>query len=332
MDEVEVDVDQPVGRPRARPRSCRTSSSASQLLLRPAATTARSSRRLFAIVLEVVREVGVEGDGVALGERVAPRRRRPGSAAPASTTAVSRRPARASAGRRARRWRHPGSSGCSETSARWPGSGGVSSSTRWPAAACASGPRRARTTTTWRVLVEAQQLGEAQLEPGGDPAGDGERRAGLAALDLGEHRRADAAALGEVAQREAHRVAQRPDPGPDGSVLGRDARSRGCTLSRTDVCCTIGPGVSSVDGSAQSRSSAPSWSSRAFSAQLLGHMTRGLAALPASQFRRRGHPRNPGRASRSSGDSCCWRASGPSFPPGACGGSRAAYRSPAWAH
>ena len=54
---------------------------------------------------------------------------------------------------------------------------------------------------TTPLLVEAQQLGEPQLEAGGDPAGDLQRRARLAALDLAEHRRADAAALGEVAQR-----------------------------------------------------------------------------------------------------------------------------------
>jgi hypothetical protein len=34
------------------------------------------------------------------------------------------------------------------------------------------------------LLVEAQQLAEAQLQAGGDAAGDGERRARLAALDL----------------------------------------------------------------------------------------------------------------------------------------------------
>ena len=38
---------------------------------------------------------------------------------------------------------------------------------------------------------------------------DGERRACLAALDLGEHRGRDAAALGQVAQREVHGLAQR---------------------------------------------------------------------------------------------------------------------------
>ena len=54
-----------------------------------------------------------------------------------------------------------------------------------------------------------------QLEAVGDAAGDGERRAGLPTLDLAEHRRADAAALGEVAEAEVHRLAQRADAGPD---------------------------------------------------------------------------------------------------------------------
>ena len=68
---------------------------------------------------------------------------------------------------------------------------------------------RARTIVTVPGLVEPQELAEAQLEAGGDPAGDLQRRARLAALDLAEHRRADAGALGEVAQREVHRLAQR---------------------------------------------------------------------------------------------------------------------------
>src|SRR2546423_948388 len=61
------------------------------------------------------------------------------------------------------------------------------------------------------VLVKAQQLREAQLQAVGDLAGHRQRRAGLAALDLREHRRRDAAALGEVAQREPHRLTQRLD-------------------------------------------------------------------------------------------------------------------------
>ena len=59
------------------------------------------------------------------------------------------------------------------------------------------------------ALVEAQQLRKRQLESGGDPRRRLKRRARLATLDLRQHRRADAAALGEIAQREAHRLAQR---------------------------------------------------------------------------------------------------------------------------
>ena len=70
------------------------------------------------------------------------------------------------------------------------------------------------------ALVEAQQLRERQVEAGGDLRRDRDRRARLAALDLREHRRADPAALGEVAQREAHRVAQRVNSGADAIVLG----------------------------------------------------------------------------------------------------------------
>ena len=58
------------------------------------------------------------------------------------------------------------------------------------------------------VLVEPQQLAQPQLQAGGDPRGDLQRRAGLPPLDLREHRRGDAAALREVAQREVHRLAQ----------------------------------------------------------------------------------------------------------------------------
>ena len=85
-------------------------------------------------------------------------------------------------------------------------------------------------------LVEAQQLAEAQLEPGGDAAGDLQRRARLAALDLAEHRGADARAQREVAQREVHRLAQgahaRPDV--DGGVSREQPRYKR-TLSHTAV-------------------------------------------------------------------------------------------------
>src|SRR3954452_24388735 len=75
-------------------------------------------------------------------------------------------------------------------------------------------------------LIETQQLRERQLEPAGDPPGDRQRRAGLAAFGLGEHRRAHARAGGQVAQREVHAFAQRPDPVADSSVLGCECAHR----------------------------------------------------------------------------------------------------------
>ena len=48
--------------------------------------------------------------------------------------------------------------------------------------------------------------------------GDGQGRAGLAALDLGQHRRAHAAAVGQVAQRQALRLAQRANTRAHGAM------------------------------------------------------------------------------------------------------------------
>ena len=109
-----------------------------------------------------------------------------------------------------------------ESSARWPGSGGVSISIAVAAArrrrpaALAGADDRDRA-----ALVEAQQLRQPQLEPGGDPRRDRERRARLAALDLRQHRRADAAALGEVAQRQVHASRSALTRGP---IAGAPAR------------------------------------------------------------------------------------------------------------
>jgi hypothetical protein len=88
-------------------------------------------------------------------------------------------------------------------------------------------------------LVEAQQLAEPQLEAVGDAAGDREGRARLAALDLREHRGADAAALREVAEAEVHRLAQGADAGADldlvVDLLVGDGHGEMRTLSRTSV-------------------------------------------------------------------------------------------------
>ena len=63
--------------------------------------------------------------------------------------------------------------------------------------------------------------------------GDLQRRARLAALDLAEHRRGDAAALGEVAQREVHSLAQRADAWPeDGDGLA----GRGYVITYMSLC------------------------------------------------------------------------------------------------
>jgi hypothetical protein len=87
-------------------------------------------------------------------------------------------------------------------------------------------------------LVEAQQLREPQVEPPSDAGRDRQGRAGLAALDLGEHRRGDARALREVAQRERQPLAQGADPRTQGAqhpgrrVGGLD---RHCTTVRYHV-------------------------------------------------------------------------------------------------
>src|SRR4051794_34687943 len=58
------------------------------------------------------------------------------------------------------------------------------------------------------TLVEPQQLRERELQPRGDLRGDSQGRAGLAALDLREHRSRDATALRKIAEREAHALAE----------------------------------------------------------------------------------------------------------------------------
>ena len=143
----------------------------------------------------------------------------------------------------------PGSRTCRETSARCPGSGGVSSSIA-VAAAAAGAARGGAADGDVLALVEAQQLRERQLQAGGDLGGDGQGRAGLAALDLREHRRADAGALGQVAQREPHRVAQGADAGADGgrrwvarwspSAVADFVRGATAAYVITDVCILMG--------------------------------------------------------------------------------------------
>ena len=74
VDQVEVDVDQTPPPPRGRPRSFRTCSwgrARLSLLLSPAAMTAMKRVVALAVVLEMVGQIGVEGDAVALLQVVA---------------------------------------------------------------------------------------------------------------------------------------------------------------------------------------------------------------------------------------------------------------------
>ena len=242
VDEMEVDVDQARRRPRVAPRSCRTSSLGSSSVPRSRHLVHRSvsfvsARRRPRPGARPSSRRGSRSDGEGRRRRWrcrrsragGPRRRPPARPRPTERRRSRGCPARGSADRRRRRSRRPASSRWRETSARWPGSGGVSSSISWPRPA-APATAAAADDDHVAALVEPQQLREGQLEAGGDPGGDGQRRAGLAALDLRQHRGADAAALGQVAQRQAHRLAQRLDPGADrdrvARRLGRRRRAR----------------------------------------------------------------------------------------------------------
>ena len=85
VDEVQVDVEQAVGDLVRLPDLVeqRLGVIERQLLLRPAATTAQKRASLLAVVLEVVRQVGVEGHAVARRRARGARRRRRSVSAPA---------------------------------------------------------------------------------------------------------------------------------------------------------------------------------------------------------------------------------------------------------
>src|SRR5262249_17363368 len=68
-----------------------------------------------------------------------------------------------------------------------------------------------------------------QLQAGGDLLGDGQRRARLPPLHLGEHRRAHPAPLGQVPQREVHSLAQAANPLAEGAA---GVRGRGRPVGR----------------------------------------------------------------------------------------------------
>ena len=210
VDEVQVDVEQAVGHLVRPPRSCRTASvaSSSSSVRRRRPPGRRPPRRpgfskwWGRSASKVTQSPSLELVALAVADEHQP---------PCSTSAVSRLPGSCIGGSSAAPVAPPGASVWRESSARWPGWAAVSTSKRCPRRAlpprwrwdCADDRDRA-------ALVEAQQLREPQLEAGRDARGDGQRRAGLAALDLREHRRADAAARGQVAQRQVGGLAQRP--------------------------------------------------------------------------------------------------------------------------
>src|SRR5436309_2293984 len=76
------------------------------------------------------------------------------------------------------------------------------------------------------VLIQPQQLRELELEPARDPAGDGQRRTRLSALDLREHRRAYSGALGKVSERELHCLAQSSNPIAERAIGGYRPHTR----------------------------------------------------------------------------------------------------------
>src|SRR5580693_7447296 len=159
------------------------------------ADDSQEARGLVGRVLEMVWKVGVEGHTIALRQLIALPVAHEHDSAPlherglAATRLVHRRIVR-SAGGAAGRERMPG---------QLRALSGLRGGHYFEAMAALG---IASLSTLWRAddrdrsaLVEAQQLGEAQVEPGGDAGGDGQRRARLPSLDLREHRRADPAAL-----------------------------------------------------------------------------------------------------------------------------------------
>ena len=180
VDEVQVDVDQVLGDLVGsqilsnRSSGIRCSSYAAP---QPGGDVTASRPRLgvFALVLEVVRQVGVEGDAVALGELVA-------LAVDAEVDRALQHDRGLAAARLVHR-RVVGAAGRGAGLERvhrdvgaLPGSGGVSSSTTCPRAAARAALAGAGDDHV-AALVEPQQLREGQVEPGGDlgrrPRGSG---------------------------------------------------------------------------------------------------------------------------------------------------------------
>ena len=225
-----------------------------QLLRRPAATTARNSAWRVAVVLEVVRQVGVEGDAVARARGRGARRRSRAPSAPPSTTAVSRLPGSCSGGSPAPPGRRARARACAARRRRAGRAAAASAPRRGARRGCACAARAARMTTTWPPSSRRRSCESVSSRPAAILLGDRERRAGLAALDLREHRRRDAAALGQVAQREVHRLAQRPDPrAHGGSHRVVDRRHRRLYVI-TDACMSS---CASVPSSTPSKRAGP---------------------------------------------------------------------------
>ena len=238
VDEVEVDEEQPVRDLVGGPELVEQRGGGHERR-RPADTMASRTASSSPRVVEVMGQVGVEGHAVAGVQRVRGavdvqcQRAVLDDGGLARAGLVPRRVAGA-AGDRARGERVAGDLGALTGQRRGQDLVGVPG--RPAAAILAAAHDRDRP-----LLVEAQQLGEPQLQPGRDARGDLQRRAGLPALDLGEHRRRDAGALREVAQREVHRLPQRLHARPDGRDGGVGSRRHYvCTLSRTCGRASLG--------------------------------------------------------------------------------------------
>ena len=155
---------------------------------------------------------------------------------PSRTSAVSRLPGSCSGGSPGPPVAAPGASVCTATSARWPGDGGRHDLVAVAAAAGPAAQALVRADHGHAIaLVQAQQLGQRELQAGGDAPRHRQRRAGLPALDLAQHLSRDAGALGQIAQREVHRLAQRADAGTYMEPVGdRDGDGQDAAYVITD--------------------------------------------------------------------------------------------------
>ncbi len=131
--------------------------------------------------------------------------------APSTTTAVSRLPGSCMGGSSGLAGRRAGRQGVQRDLGAQPGQ---RRGQHLVAVAPAAGPAAVgRPHDAHAVaLVEAQQLRQGQLEPARDLLRHRQRGTRVPALDLRDHRRRDAAALGEVAQRQVHRLAEVAHP------------------------------------------------------------------------------------------------------------------------